>query len=390
MVDSKQNIENIESGKDAVDKLLHEREVNRINTAFHNSIPSLFAWAIVFSVFLIVLIYFILPTSKVKVLSIKGNNYLDKNYIEKLSGVNYSSRYFLVFPHTTANKIKQDPQIKDAIVRLLPEHVVQIEVVEEQPLGYRYEEKGPVILLESGNKVELTSEKMTMVSRIPYIDGFYEDEQTSKLINALKVVKPTMLEEITEIRQYNLDYDEETMMIQMREGGYFFTNYYLIDSINYYHDMFVRLKDKNACIYADANEKVVGARACPWDEVPVLHEYWVDDNGDYLINKFGDRAVKHYYHDDHGNFYLDDEGNKIVIPIDENVEDIVDDDFLEHYLKGYYATGKLEIPEEDEEDKEKTEEEKTDTNQENTDQTNTENTDINKENTDQTNTDNNG
>ncbi|MBR2825340.1 MAG: FtsQ-type POTRA domain-containing protein, partial [Solobacterium sp.] len=231
MVDSNQQPDQIKSGKDAVDKLLHERKVNRINTAFHNSVSTLFSWAVVLSVFLIVLIYFLLPTSKVKVLSVKGNNYLDKSYIERLSGINYNTRYFLVFPHATANRIKEDPQIKDATIRLLPEHVVQIDVVEEQPLGYRYEEKGPVILLGSGNKVELTSEKMTMISRIPLIDGFFEDEQTSKLIKALCVIKPSMLEEITEIRQYNLDYDEETMMIQMREGGYFFTNYYLIDSI---------------------------------------------------------------------------------------------------------------------------------------------------------------
>ena len=372
MVNEPQKIDEIKGSKDAVDKLLHEREVKRINTAFHNSVSSLFSYAIVLSVILLVVSYFLLPSSKVKALSVVGNNYLDKGYIEKLSGVNYSSRYFLVFPGMTANKIKQDPQIKNASVRLLPENVVQIVVEEEQPVGYRYEEKGSVILLENGNKVELTSEKMGMISRLPFIDGFVEEEQTQQLIKALASIDKKILEEITEVRQYSLDYDDEVMMIQMREGGYFFTTYYLIDSINYYHDMYVRLKDKNACIYADANERVVGARACPWDEVPVEHEYWTDENGDYLINKYGDRAVKHFYHDEYGNFYLDDEGNKIVIPIDQNVEDIVDEDFLDHYLKGYYATGKLEIPEEEKKEEEKKDEEPTDENVEPTEEPTTE------------------
>ena len=60
-----------------------------------------------------------------------------------------------------------------------------------------------------------------------------------------------------------------------------------------------------------------------------------------------------------------------MIPIDENVNDIVDEDFLDHYLKGYYATGKLEIPEEDEEKKdESSEENKEDSTDHNQDHTN--------------------
>ena len=46
---------------------------------------------------------------------------------------------------------------------------------------------------------------------------------------------------------------------------------------------------------------------------------------------------------------FDENGNPIVIPIDEYAQDIVDKNFEENYEKGYYATGVLIIPEEENE-----------------------------------------
>ena len=46
---------------------------------------------------------------------------------------------------------------------------------------------------------------------------------------------------------------------------------------------------------------------------------------------------------------IDENGNPIVIPIDEYAQDIVDKNFEENYEKGYYATGVLIIPEEENE-----------------------------------------
>ena len=83
------------------------------------------------------------------------------------------------------------------------------------------------------------------------------------------------------------------------------------------------------------------------DMYSVNYEYWLDDQGQILLNKWGDKAVKHYYKDSNGYFYLDDNGEKIVIPINDNVEDIRDPDFEDHYLAGYYKTGVLVIPDED-------------------------------------------
>lgn len=329
--------------------LIRERKVHQDNLSFQDSKPLLFTLALICGILLIVATYFVLPISQVKAVSVTGNDYLDSQYIENISGVNYRSKYFLTFPSFVSAKVKKDPMVEDCKIRLLPNHIVQIEVKEKVPVGYRYNDQGPFLLLNNGDEVPLTSSYMSMLARLPFISGFDTEDQTHKLTQALSKIDRKMIDEISEIKQYYLDYDEETLEIQMREGGYFFTSYYSIETLNAYHDIYVRMKDHNHCFYAESGKSIVTERACPWDEVPVQHDYWLDEDGNYLTNRWGDKAVKHYYKDDYGNFYLDENGNKIVIPINEFVEDVVDEDFLEHYFAGYYATGTLVIPPPEEE-----------------------------------------
>ncbi len=358
-IERDKTLEDFPDKNEGVSNLIRERELYKENLAFAKKQSRLFAWAIVFSVVFIVSFYFLLPMSKVKAVSVTGNNYLTSDYIENISGIDYNSRYFLILSSKIAKKVKNDPLIEDCTVRLLKNNIVQISVTEKKPVGYRYDDDNKAyILFSDGSKTELTSDYMSLLSRIPFIVGFTTDDQTHLLTQALASVSDEMIEEISEIRQYSMKYDSETLEIQMREGGYFFTDYYNISSINYYHETYVELKNKDYCLYAEGNseQKTLSGRACPWNEEVVTHEYWLDENGDYIYNKWGDAAVKHYYTDKNGNKYLDDDGNPIVIPIDSYGSDNEDKNFEENYEKGYYSTGTLIIPEEDTENTENTEE----------------------------------
>lgn len=347
-IEKDKTLEDFKPEAEGVKNLIHEREVARYNDNFRGSKPQLFAWAIVASVLIIVLVYFLLPSSKVKAVSVSGTNYLTNDQVEEISGITYNSRYFLTFPNVIEKRVNESPMIESCKVKLLKNNIIQIIVVEKEPVGYRYEDDVAYILFSDGSKTELTSSLMNLVSRIPFIVGFTTDEQTHLLTSALAKVDASMLEEISEIRQYSLEYDDETLEIQMREGGYFFTDYYSIELINRYHETYVQLENKDYCIYAEGSgTNILSGRACPWDETTITHEYWLDENGDYIYNKWGDAAVKHYYTDENGLCYEDEEGNCIVIPIDSSGTDVEDSDFLEHFEAGYYATGELVIPEED-------------------------------------------
>ena len=114
--------------------------------------------------------------------------------------------------------------------------------------------------------------------------------------------------------------------------------------INKYYDIYNYLKDKNQCIYADDSQETAYAKACPWNEKQVEHEYWTDENGEVIKNAYGDKAIIHYYRLKDGNYALDMNGEKIRIPLNDQGFEEEDEDFIENYENGYYATGILQIP----------------------------------------------
>ena len=340
-----------EAAPKSVDTLFEERAAESDNETFAQIRRGIFLRAVFLSVLLLVLLYLFSPDSRVKAVAVQGNNYLTGPYIESLSGVSVNDLLFMQFPDVIAGKIKKDPMIADASVHVLRNNLVEIVVTEKQPIGYRYDEEEPTILFTDGSICSLKSEYMRILSRIPYITGFNEETQTHLLTTGFQSVNPEVIESIAEVIQYPLSYDDEAVEIRMRDGGVFFGNYFSLALINNYETISALMTNKDLCVYADNATTVAAARACPWDEVETVLEYWTDEDGNYIYNKWGDRAVKHYYSDNNGNFYLDENGNKILIPIDAYGQDQKDPDFLTHFFEGWYKNGYLEEPkEEDTED----------------------------------------
>ena len=330
-----------------VETIFEERAVTSDNRAFERARPHLFAGAVFFAFLLLILIYCFSPESRVKAVSVRGHNYLSKSYVEKRAGVSVNDLFYLQFPSAVAAMIEEDPMIEEAQVRLLHDNIIEITVHEKQPYGYRYDEEEPTVLCTDGSVVPLTSELMPILARIPFINGFTDEKATHLLTNGFKEVSPDRIEEMAEVIQYPLSYDPEAIEIRMRDGGIFFSNYFSLSLVNQYPTLSRLIKNKDNCLYADNGTTVAAARACPWDEEEIILEYWTDEEGNYIYNKWGDRAVKHYYQDSDGNYYLDDNGDRIIIPIDAYGQDQKDADFLNHYFLGWYKKGYLDIPEEE-------------------------------------------
>ncbi|MBQ1319185.1 MAG: FtsQ-type POTRA domain-containing protein [Solobacterium sp.] len=347
-IDQEKIIAELEKQPTGVDEMLEERQVSRSNEMMSAARPVLFAWAMVLSVFLIAGSYFMSSFSRIRSLSVSGNNYLPQSYVERVSGISYDSRYFLVFPATTKKRLESDPMIATARVVALKNHAVQIEITENQPIGYRYHDDQAFILMADGSEVQLTSELMPVIARVPYINGFYEEQQTHLLARAFELIAPDIIEDMAEVTQYPMDYDDETIEIRMRDGMVFFAGYFTTQSVNQYRELASKLTNRDNCFFATQNERVVVAKSCPWDEPEVIYDYWTDEEGNIIRNRWGDKAIKHYYQDASGGYYLDETGNWIIIPIDAGGNDNKDPDFLDHYILGYYATGTLVIPEPEE------------------------------------------
>ena len=342
---AEQEVNKLPAAEPGVDTIFEERAIARDNEAFERARPRLFSLAIFFAFGLLIVSYMLSPESRVKAVSVRGNNYLSKALVEKSANVSVNDLFYLQFPSVISARIEENSMVETAEVHLLHDNIIEIQITEKQPIGYRYDEEVPTVLFTDGTVTDLTSELMSVVSRIPFITGFNEENATHLLTTGFQDIDPERIEDMAEVIQYPLSYDPEAIEIRMRDGGIFFTNYFSLSLVNDYPKLAKLIKNKENCLYADNGNTVAAARACPWDEEEIILEYWTDEDGNYIYNKWGDRAVKHYYQDSNGNYYLDEEGNRILIPIDAYGQDIRDEDFLNHYFEGWYSKGYLDIPE---------------------------------------------
>ena len=306
------------SGADEVFK----RHKKRLNDESFKRFKRLnFNLSIFFGFFIIIGFYFLTDISNIKAIVVEGNNYLSSEYIKKISELTLDSKFYLTPWFLVENTIKKDGLISNVKVSFEKNNVILINVTEKRPVGYRYLENAE-ILLEDGKIVNLTSDYMPIVSRIPLITGFIGEDAEHLITKSLSKVDKDVIEGIAEISQYQLNYDENALQVIMRDGNYFFASYYSLEFINNYNFIASELDKNGICLFADESLKVAYRKACPWDEVKVNLEYWKNESGEYIINKYGDKVVIHYYTDDKGNPILDEAGNKIPIPINALGEEI--------------------------------------------------------------------
>lgn len=301
-------------------------------------------FALFFASILIICLYFLSSDSKVSAVVIEGNHYLDESYIEEIANIYSGNIFYLNVPFLKERKLKQEPLIDDAEVQLLSGNIVSIKITEKKVIGYRYEDTAE-ILCSDNTKAELKSAYLDIIASVPLIHGFTESEQTRLLCKAFDDVDQSMIENISEITQFSLSYDDEAMKIQMRNGSYFIGNYQNLDKLNQYYAIYSKMADKSQCISADENANVAYTFVCPWNQTDTTTEYWTDENGNLLTNQYGDNIAKHYYTDAEGNAAVDGSGNQIAIPIDENGSEVIDPNFNRNYTNGYYSSGTLVLPE---------------------------------------------
>ena len=327
-----------------IQQLFDERHYRNISKNFGKSRNKIERRAILIAALILIGVFFLLPGNRVRSINVHGNTYVNEDYIMDAAGISTKSKYLLVLPDLVEYRLKQNPFILDAQVDMQKQNNISITVTENTPVGYRYEDE-PYVLFTNNEKLQLKSEYLDIISKIPMITGFEKEEQTRLLCKAFSDIDKDILEDISEIKQYDLGYDNQAIEVLMRNGGYFFGNYYNMSILNQYYAIYTRLEDTSKCIFADDNMKTAYGKACPWDETPIEREYWIDDDGEIITNIYGDYVVKHYYTLENGEYATDGEGNPIPIPINPQGFEEEDAEFLNHYYAGYYYSGHLELPE---------------------------------------------
>ena len=245
---AEQEVNKLPAAEPGVDTIFEERAVAKDNEAFECARPRLFFIAVFFAFALLILSYIFSPESRVKAVSVRGNNYLTKAQVQKSANVTINDLFYLQFPSVIEARIEENGLVESASVQLLHDNIIEIAVTEKQPIGYRYDEEEPTVLFTDGSVINLTSELMSVISRIPFITGFNEENATHLLTTGFKDIHPERIEDMAEVIQYPLSYDPEAIEIRMRDGGIFFTNYFSLTLVNDYPKLSKLIKNKENCL----------------------------------------------------------------------------------------------------------------------------------------------
>ena len=176
---------------------------------------------------------------------INGNNYLsDQEIIEQARLENYPS-----FINTTKYRIRKrllkNPYIKSAKVSKKINRQVYINVVEYNIL-FRKEETNKIVLengieLDDNNKYD-----------VPILLNYIPDTKYDLFLKYMNRVNKSVKTEISEIRYYPNEQDEDRFLLHMNDGNLVYLTLTKFSQINYYEDVIDQLEGKKGILYLDS------------------------------------------------------------------------------------------------------------------------------------------
>lgn len=242
---------------------LNKRKMARKHIKFNKDKKAVFFLAFLFSIIVLIIIYFISPFSDVYKVVIKGNYYLKTNDVIKMADVN--NEYLLNIPSNIQNNLETSPLIKEAIVSLENNKIISIEIVEEKMVGYIFEDEKLYILMINDEKEEVNDENIYLIDNVPLIEG-YTKEELKEIERGFENTSIEVIKQISEIHKYPVSYDDKQMEVIMKDGNYCFMSYLGLSLLENYYAVSSSIdKTKgHACIYFDEFTNSAYTSICPW------------------------------------------------------------------------------------------------------------------------------
>lgn len=255
--------------------VIEKRKKVRELAKFNKIKRKLFLLGVLIGLVIIIIIYFIRPISNVSKINVEGNHYLSDDYILNLANINDNSSYVLVFDFLVEKELTKDKLIESSDVYHGKDNVININVVEKQPVGYIYDSNLKIVLTDG--TIITDDEYVDLIAELPLINGF-DDENVKLISKSFEKVDPYIIESMSEIQRYSQSYDLNMMQILMRDGNYVFVSIYSMDVLNQYFDISFKLNEKNVCIFIEDISKNAYKSSCPWFEETGEGETTNDEN----------------------------------------------------------------------------------------------------------------
>lgn len=180
-------------------------------------------------------------------LIVKGNSYLNDDYILSLSGLKKYPSFWLTSMSKAEKKLKKSNYIVDADIKRSWYHVITIEVEENRALFSKENENGKIVF-SSGDTLKVTDDYLF---RVPRLLNYVPDDNYEDFVKGMKNIKTDILQKISDIEYVPNDLDKERFLLYMDDGNMVYLTLTKFNMINYYNDVLEQLEDKHGILYLD-------------------------------------------------------------------------------------------------------------------------------------------
>ena len=197
------------------------------------------------SILIIALGGYLLTLIRISNIYIKGNSYInDQEIIEQAKLENYPS-FIKTSTNTVKKRLKKNPYIKSVSVNKKLFSTIEIKIEEKKPLFRKDENK--LLVLDDGKEVD-DNNRYT----VPILLNYVPDTKYNNFIKKMNQVDDSVKSEISEIRYYPNNQDDDRFLLNMNDGNLVYLTLTKFKQINYYEDVLEQLDGKKGILYLDS------------------------------------------------------------------------------------------------------------------------------------------
>lgn len=188
---------------------------------------------------------YLLVKIPIKNIVVSGNSYLSDQEIIELAGIDNYPSFIKTLSSTMEKKLKKNVYIKKVKVSKNLSFKVSIKIEEKNKL-FRKEENG-LLVLETGEEVDDNNKYV-----VPILLNYVPDTKYNTFLNKMSEVTENVKNQISEIRYYPNEQDEDRFLLYMIDGNYVYLTLTKFKQINYYEDVLTKLDGKKGILYLDS------------------------------------------------------------------------------------------------------------------------------------------
>lgn len=194
---------------------------------------------------LLIGVYYLLSLIPIQNIYVSGNTYLTDQEVIELVGIEDYPSFLQTTVSSMKKKVKKSEYIQTISIRKQLWAKIYLKV-EERNLLFRVEDTGKIVLdnqkqIDDNGKYQL-----------PILLNYIPDTKYADFIKGMNQVIPNVKNQISEIRYYPNEQDEDRFLLYMNDGNYVYLTLTKFKQINYYEDVLEKLEGKKGILYLDS------------------------------------------------------------------------------------------------------------------------------------------